>query len=171
MTPADFDRHVSVYLDGEATRAQVVALRRALRERPELKARLAALVRLHRAQSAALVAPSRPSLASVLGHLRALADRGGRALVHACLLLLVCVELDVAVPRMDAHDWVNGGRPAPVLVPLAEVIGAEVMGTVMGEDRAPADPIPGEADAADPMAEASGPAMPDGADGGEASEG
>lgn len=174
MSPADFDRVVSVYLDGEATRAQVLALRQTLRERPELKGRLAALVRLHRAQSAALVRPSRPSLALVLSQLRAAADRGGRALAHVCLLLLVCVELDVAVPRMDAHDWVNGGRPTPVLMPVAEVIGSEVMGTVMGtvmgEDAPPTEPLGGEAEPADAMAEGADAAMPESADGSEVSE-
>jgi len=170
MSPADFDRAVSVYLDGEATRAQVLAIRRALRERPELKGRLAALVRLHRAQSAALVRPVRPPLAVVLSQLRAVADRGGRALVHACLLLLVCVELDVAVPRMDSHHWVNGGRPVPALMPVAEVIGSEVMGTVMGEEEAPDEPLGSGGDMADATAEGPDSPLPEPAEGADASE-
>lgn len=163
MSPRDFDRHVGVYLDGEATRAQVLSLRRALRERPELKARLADLVRLHRAQSAALTRRPRPSLAAALGQLRVIADRAGRSLAHACLLVLVCVELDVAVPRVESQSWVNGGRPVPVLIPVSEVIGAEVLESVMGGDLAP-DMMPAEADMSDPMAaEASGamPAIPE----------
>lgn len=128
MSPRDFDRQVGVYLDGEATRAQVMAIRRALRERPELKARLATLVRLHRAQSAALTRPSRPSIGLVLGQLRAVADRAGRFLAHTCILVLVCVELDVALPRVDSQSWVNGGRPVPLMVPVSEVIASEVMG-------------------------------------------
>jgi hypothetical protein len=123
MSPRDFDRQVGVYLDGEASRAQVLAIRRALRERPELKARLAALVRLHRAQTAALTRPAIPGLGLVLGQLRAMADRAGRCLAHACILVLVCVELDVALPRVDSQSWVNGGRPAPLaLVSVAETL-------------------------------------------------
>lgn len=159
MSPRDFDRHVGVYLDGEATRAQVMALRKALRERPELKSRLSSLVRLHRAQSAALTRRAGPSLAHVLGQLRAIADRAGRSLAHACLLVLVCVELDVALPRVDSHSWVNGGRPVPVLVPLSEVIGAEMLDSVMGGEPVP-DMVPAEADMADPMAAESAGSMP-----------
>lgn len=170
MTSADFDRHVGVYLDGEATRSQVLALRRALRERPELRSRLASLVRLHRAQSAALARRARPCLPGILAHLRAMADRGGRALAHACLLLLVCVELDVALPRVDSSSWVNGGRPVPVLVPLAEVISAEVMGSVMGGDDAPVASS-GDEDMSDPMTADMTAAMPPSADAEPLSEG
>ena len=151
MSPREFDRQVGVYLDGEANRAQVLAIRRALRERPELKARLAVLVRLHRAQSAALNRRPRPSLALILGQLRCMADRAGRFLAHACILVLVCVELDVAFPRVDSQSWVNGGRPVPVMVPVSEVLVSEVMGAV---DIEPHDfPMPvAEPDMADPMA-------------------
>lgn len=159
MSPRDFDRHVGVYLDGEATRAQVMALRKALRERPELKSRLADLVRLHRAQSAALTRRARPSLAVALGQLRAIADRAGRSLAHACLLVLVCVELDVALPRVDSQSWVNGGRPVPALVPVSEVIGSDMLESVMGGEPA-ADMMPAEGDMADPMAAESTGAMP-----------
>lgn len=151
MSPRDFDRQVGVYLDGEATRAQVLAIRRALRERPELKSRLASLVRLHQAQSSALTRRSRPSLALVLSQLRGIADRFGRSLAHACILVLVCVELDVAVPRVDSQAWVNGGRPIPVLMPVAEVLAAEVMGVVPDMAAPAADMAEEDADMADPM--------------------
>ena len=151
MTPRDFDRQVGVYLDGEASRVQVLAIRRALREQPELKSRLAALVRLHRAQSAVLTRPARPSLALILSQLRAIADRAGRFLAHACILVLVCVELDVAVPRVDSQAWVNGGRPVPVMMPVAEVIATEVMGAVPDAEVPVEDMASEEVDMADPM--------------------
>ncbi len=53
MSPREFDHLAGLYLDGEASRPQVLALREALRAHPELRARLAAHVRLHRAQVAA----------------------------------------------------------------------------------------------------------------------
>lgn len=106
MTPRDFDHLVGLYLDGEASRAQVLALREALRANPDLRARLAAHVRLHRAQ----VAAPRRTLSGALAGLRAFAARSGLALVHACVLLLVVVELDVALPRIDAQSW----APAPI---------------------------------------------------------
>jgi hypothetical protein len=145
MSPRDFDRQVGVYLDGEATRVQVHAIRRALREQPELKSRLAALVRLHRAQSAALNRRSRPSLALVLSQLRALADRAGRFLAHACILVLVCVELDVAFPRVDSQSWVNGGRPLPAAA------SAEVAAALPVPDLPVSDMMPMDRDLSDPM--------------------
>jgi hypothetical protein len=160
MSASDFDRLVGLYLDGEASRSQVLALRKALRERPELKQRLAALVRLHRAQSAALRGPVVPSLGSILSQLRALADRAGRSLVHACILVLVCVELDVAIPRVDSQAWVNGGRPTPVMVPLSEVIGGDKSPLSMPAELSSVDRMPVEGDMSDPMGMEGGSLMP-----------
>jgi hypothetical protein len=161
MSPRDFDRDVGCYLDGEATRAQVVAIRRVLRERPELKSRLADLVRLHRAQSVVLVKPPRSFAPMVLGHLRAFADRSGRALTHVCLLLLVCLELDVALPMVESQSWVNGGRPVPVMVPVTEVLGTEFMEVLMGTETEPEpEVIPQGMDISDPMAPESAGALP-----------
>jgi len=101
MSPRDFDHLAGLYLDGEASRAQVLALREALRARPELRARLAAHVRLHRAQ----VASPRRTLAGALAGLRAFAARLGPATAHACVLLLLVVELDVSLPGIDAQSW------------------------------------------------------------------
>lgn len=124
MSPRDFDHLVGLYLDGEATRAQVLALREAMRAAPELRARLAAHVRLHRAQGAA----PRRTLAGALAGLRAFAARSGLALAHACVLLLVVVELDVALPRIDAQSWAPAAaRPLaePVLAPVVPEVPAE----------------------------------------------
>lgn len=111
----DFDALVFAYLDGDATADQVVALRDALRADPALRARLAALVRLHRAQSVVLGRASRAPLAGALAGLRQFADRAGRFLAHACVLALVCVELDVSVPGVDTHAWLDP-EPASVAV-------------------------------------------------------
>ena len=130
MSPRDFDHLAGLYLDGEASRSQVLALREALRAHPELRARLAAHVRLHRAQGAA----PRRTLAGALAGLRAFAARSGLALAHACVLLLVVVELDVALPRIDAQSWVaapaapaaapSAAEAAP-LAPVAEAVADE----------------------------------------------
>ena len=117
MSPRDFDHLAGLYLDGEAGRAQVLALREALRANPELRARLAAHVRLHRAQ----VSAPRRSLSGALAGLRAFAARSGLALAHACVLLLVAVELDVSLPRIDAQSWAPvPARPAAEVAPVPE---------------------------------------------------
>lgn len=101
----DFDALVFAYLDGDATPEQLLALRDALRRDPGRRARLAALVRLHQAQ-AAVLGRARPSaLAEAVSGLRRFADRAGRCLAHVCVLALVFVELDVAVPGVDIHAW------------------------------------------------------------------
>lgn len=131
MSPRDFDHLVGLYLDGEASRGQVLALREAMRSNPELRARLAAHVRLHRAQGAA----PRRTLAGALAGLRAFAARSGLALAHACVLLLVVVELDVSLPRIDAQSW----APA-VARPLSE---PAALPAVPAEPEAPvADELP-----------------------------
>lgn len=103
----DFDALVFAYLDGDATPEQVVAIRDALRRDPALRLRLSAMVRLHRAQSAALVRSPREPLAAALAALRAFGERAGRCLAHACVLALVVVELDVAVPGVDRNAWLE----------------------------------------------------------------
>ena len=103
----DFDALVFAYLDGDASAQQVVALRDALRSDPSRRARLAALIRLHRAQSAVLGRAKVAPFAAALAGLRQFADRAGRCLAHACLLALVFVELDVSVPGVDMRAWVE----------------------------------------------------------------
>lgn len=102
----DFDALVFTYLDGDASASQVVALRDSLRAEPALRTRLAALVRLHRAQSAVLGRGRTTPFADAIAGLTKFADRAGRFLAHACVLALVFVELDVAVPGVDVHAWV-----------------------------------------------------------------
>lgn len=105
MNPREFDRLSGLYLDGEAGRDQVLALREALRAQPELRARLAAHVRLHRVQGAALGRRAGRS-AALLDPLRTFGARAGVALAHACLVLAVIVGSDVALPRIEAQSWI-----------------------------------------------------------------
>lgn len=109
----EFDALVFAYLDGDATPQQVVDLRDRLRRDPALRARLAALVRLHRAQSAALVRARTDAFGDALAGLRRFAGRAGRCLAHACVLALVVVELDVNVPGIDSRSWFE---PEPSVV-------------------------------------------------------
>ena len=111
MTAADLDHLAGLYLDGEASRAQVIALREALRGDPVLRARFAAHVRLHRAQGAVLGRPSRPARHGALAALHVFAARAGRTLAYACVLLMVVVELDVNLPGLETQSW----------LPLSEV--------------------------------------------------
>lgn len=111
MSPRDFDHLAGLYLDGEARRDQVLALREALRAHPELRARLAAHVRLHRAQGAAL-GRGRPA---ALAPLRAFGARAGAVLVHACLILGVVVGSDAVLPRIDAQSWAPAARVVAAL--------------------------------------------------------
>jgi hypothetical protein len=76
-------------------------------------------------------------------------------------LLLVCLELDVALPRVESQSWVNGGRPAPVMVPVTEVLGTEFMEVLMGMETKPEpEVIPHGMDISDPMAPESAGALP-----------
>lgn len=106
-SPCHFDALVYAYLDGDASPEQVVALRDAMRSDPELRARIVALIRLHRAQSVVLGRPRVTPFTHALVGLRRFADRAGRCLAHTCLLALVFVELDVAVPGVDMSAWVE----------------------------------------------------------------
>jgi len=117
-THRDFDALVFVYLDGDASPSQVVALRDILHARPELRTRLAALVRLHRAQSAVLGRTRTTPFADAVAGLTKFADRAGRFLAHACVLALVVVELDVAVPGLDVNAWAEADV---IAVELSEV--------------------------------------------------
>lgn len=129
----EFDALVHAYLDGDASASQIVALRDALRARPELRARLAALVRLHRAQSAVLGRGRSTPFADALAGLAKFADRAGRFLAHACVLALVFVELDVAMPGVDVHAWV-----VEETSPVSEVT-FEAEDTSVVQDDAPAE--------------------------------
>lgn len=141
----DFDALVFAYLDGDATAQQVIALRDALQREPELRPRLAALVRLHRAQAAVLGRARTSALAEALAGLRRFADRAGRFLAHACVLALVFVELDVAMPGLDTHAWL---QPEVVAEPeVAPTDGAEV---AVDAESSPAEESPAMSDVREP---------------------
>lgn len=134
----DFDALVFAYLDGDATAGQVVALRDALRSDPARRARLAALIRLHRAQSMVLGRSQAAPFAVALGGLRHFADRIGRCMAHACLLALVFAELDVAMPAVDMAAWAEpDGLVMPEATAAEEVQFAIPPEPVSEDDSAP----------------------------------
>ena len=98
MNPAEFETLVAVYLEGAATKDQVVRLREALAGSDTLTARFQALVRLHRAQVAALGRREDRSFSGVTLGLQAYAQRVGRFCAHLILLALVLVQLQVTIP-------------------------------------------------------------------------
>ncbi len=116
MSPYDFDHLAGLYLDGEASRTQVLALREALRTHPELRVRLAAHVRLHRAQGQARSSRVR-RFAAVLAPLHAFATRAGVALAHACVALALIVGSEGVLPRIEAHFWMPASPRPLVVVP------------------------------------------------------
>ena len=155
MTVRDFDGLVFAYLEGDASEQQILALRDALRRDPALRTRLAALVRLHRAQSAALVRARPSPYAAALAGLRQFADRAGRCLAHACVLALVVVELEVAVPGVDSRAWLSP-EPAPLTEfapPASEQSAPQDDMSTIEEDVAPLPDVrdPGTANASDHM--------------------
>jgi hypothetical protein len=94
----EFDQLSYAYLDGVATRSQVIRLRDAIRVSADLRSRFQSRMRLHRAQTAYLRSRKQAGVAQALRSLSAFAQRFGRASAHLCLLLLVFVELRVTVP-------------------------------------------------------------------------
>lgn len=116
MSPRDFDHLAGLYLDGEATSAQVLALREALRAHPEWRFRLAAHVRLHRAQAQAR-GTRLSRFGAALSPLHAFATRAGVTLAHACVALAVVIGSEGVIPRIEAQFWLpSTSRPA-VLAP------------------------------------------------------
>ncbi len=97
-TLAEFDQLTYAYLDGAASREQVLRLRDAIRASDDFRRRFHARMRLHGAQTAYLRSRRSEGVAQALRSLNAFAQRFGRASAHLCLLLLVFVELRVTVP-------------------------------------------------------------------------
>ena len=98
MSNAELEALIVQYLEGTASRAQVVRLRDAIKSSPEMHQRFLARLRLHRAQMAYLADRDRSSPAQAMLWLHAFAQRVGRSFAHLCLLALVFVELQVRIP-------------------------------------------------------------------------
>ena len=98
MSNAELDTLILVYLDGSATRDQVIRLRDAIKTSPEVAHRFQARLRLHRAQLSFLRHKEGRSSTGAIFGLHRYAQRFGRVCAHLCLLALVFVELRVVIP-------------------------------------------------------------------------
>ena len=119
MSNAELEALILCYLDGTATRDQVVRLRNALQASPEIRQRFHARVRLHKAQMAFLRGRAYLDAAQAVAGVARFAQRAGRIFAHACVLALVFVQLRVTLPAEYS------GLMLYVEDPLAEEVTAE----------------------------------------------
>jgi hypothetical protein len=119
MSNAELEALIFCYLDGTATRDQVVRLRNALQASPEIRQRFHARVRLHKAQMAFLRGRADLDAAQAVAGVARFAQRAGRIFAHACVLALVFVQLRVTLPAEYS------GLMLYVEDPLAEEVTAE----------------------------------------------
>ena len=119
MSNAELEALILCYLDGTATRDQVVRLRNALQASPEIRQRFHARVRLHKAQMAFLRGRAELDAAQAVAGVARFAQRAGRIFAHACVLALVFVQLRVTLPAEYS------GLMLYVEAPLAEEVAAE----------------------------------------------
>jgi hypothetical protein len=119
MSNAELEALILCYLDGTATRDQVVRLRNALQASPEIRQRFHARVRLHKAQMAFLRGRADLDAAQAVAGVARFAQRAGRIFAHACVLALVFVQLRVTLPAEYS------GLMLYVEDPLAEEVTAE----------------------------------------------
>ena len=99
MTNAELESLIVLYLEGAASRQQVIRLRDAIKSSPELHQRFQARLRLHRAQMAYLSKHEGRSPRQAMLWLHGFAQRAGRSFAHLCLLALIFVELQVRLPE------------------------------------------------------------------------
>ena len=98
MSTSEFESLLAAFLEGNATESQLVRLRAALGQSPELRVRFQSRVRPHRAQLSFLSPRQERSISGVMIWLHAFGQRMGRSFAHLCLLALVMVELQVTIP-------------------------------------------------------------------------
>jgi hypothetical protein len=98
MSNAELESLILCYLDGTASREQVVRLRNALQASAEIRRRFHARVRLHKAQMAFLRGRADLDATQAVAGLARFAQRTGRIFAHACVLALVFVQLRVTLP-------------------------------------------------------------------------
>lgn len=98
MSNAELESLIVLYLEGTASRQQVIRLRDAIKSSPEMHQRFQARLRLHRAQMAYLAKQDVRSPRQAMLWLHGFAQRAGRSFAHLCLLALVFVELQVRLP-------------------------------------------------------------------------
>ncbi len=143
MSNSEFESLVVSYLDGTASKEQVIKLRNAIKSSEDMQRRFHARVRLYQAQMAFLSQredrATSPSLA--LQWLNRFAQRFGRPVAHLCLLALVFVELRVRIPAeysgllFYVEDIVDDDDEVPLVemptkMILSEIAAVEVEGTL-----------------------------------------
>ena len=119
MSSSEFESLVAAFLEGNASEPQIVRLRAALGQSPELRARFQSRVRLHKAQLSFLSRREERSISGVMVWLHAFGQRMGRSFAHLCLLALVLVELQVTIPAEYAGLLSYVDAPATEVQTLA----------------------------------------------------
>lgn len=121
MSNAELESLIIAYLEGTASRVQVVRLRNAIQASGELRQRFHARVRLHKAQLEFLRSRADLDAGSAVSGLAIFAQRAGRIFAQVCVLALVFVQLRVTSPIE------HGGLMLYVEDALAEVVSAETV--------------------------------------------
>jgi hypothetical protein len=136
MSNSEFEMLVVSYLDGTATKDQVIRLRNAIKSSEDMQRRFHARVRLYQAQVAFLSQRQEKSPSWVMACLSRFAQRFGRPLAHLCLLALVFVELRVSIPA-EYSGWLfyvediveeqeTNFEDMPVKFMISEVVNSEL---------------------------------------------
>ncbi len=152
MSNAELESLILCYLDGTATREQVVRLRNAIQSSDEIRRRFHARVRLHKAQMSFLSSRADLDAAQAVAGLARFAQRAGRIFAHACVLALVFVQLRVTLPAEysglllyveDAlAEEVSEGVAVPPAASTPLVVLAETMPDDMPDMALPALTLP-----------------------------
>lgn len=98
MSNAELESLIIAYLEGSASRDQVVRLRNAIQSSADLRERFYARVRLHKAQLEFLRSRADLDAIQAASVLTLFAQRAGRVFAHVCVLALVFVQLRVTLP-------------------------------------------------------------------------
>lgn len=98
MSNAELESLILCYLEGTATREQVLRLRNAIQSSEATRQRFHARVRLHKAQMAYLRGRADLDASQAVAGLARFAQQAGRVFAHACVLALVFVQLRVTLP-------------------------------------------------------------------------
>lgn len=140
MSNAELESLILCYLDGTATREQVVRLRNAIQSSEEIRRRFHARVRLHKAQMSFLSSRADLDAAQAVAGLARFAQRAGRIFAHACVLALVFVQLRVTLPAeysgllLYVEDALSEEVVESVTLPSAEAAPLAVLADLMPDD-------------------------------------
>lgn len=140
MSNAELEALILCYLEGTATREQVVRLRNAIQASDEIRQRFHARVRLHKAQMSFLRSRADLDASQAVAGLARFAQRAGRIFAHACVLALVFVQLRVTLPAeysglfLYVEDALAEEVTEAVTLPAQESAPLAVVAEAMPED-------------------------------------